>query len=111
MPRLQRLSPPAQRLAPRLRTAKAGDNRIRGDTLQKIRERVLSDACGLCQCVRCRQTGRPLRASIVDHITPLWAGGREADSNRQAISRECHDAKSKHEAACRARGSFEPWMG
>jgi 5-methylcytosine-specific restriction protein A len=87
-----------------LRTSKAGDERIRGSALQKIRERILTQACGLCQCEECGATGTPRRASVVDHIIPLWAGGSEDDSNRQAMSTECHDRKSAVEAAMRARG-------
>lgn len=85
--------------------------RIRGTTLQNIRERVLRQACGLCQCVRCKADGITRMATIVDHIVPLWAGGPDDDGNRQAISPECHDLKSRHEAACRARGAFEAWQG
>lgn len=85
--------------------------RIRGNTLQRIRERVLSDACGLCQCVRCKADGVARMATIVDHVVPLWAGGPDADGNRQAISSECHELKSAHEAQCRSRGVFEPWGG
>lgn len=91
--------------------ARAGDDRIRGSALQQIRQRILSRDCGVCQCVRCNRTGALRPATIVDHIVPLWAGGLEHDGNRQSINDECHDDKSRHEAACRARGWFEPWNG
>ena len=92
-------------------SVRSGDERIRGSALRSIRERILSRDCGVCQCARCKATGDTRPATIVDHIVPLWAGGREDDSNRQAINAECHDAKSAHEARCRARGSFDAWQG
>lgn len=85
--------------------------RIRGTTLQNIRARVLRQADGLCQCVRCKADGVARAAAIVDHVVPLWAGGPDDDTNRQAISVECHDLKSAHEARCRARSTFEAWTG
>jgi 5-methylcytosine-specific restriction protein A len=110
-PRLTTLKPRLQMATPRVQTAKAGDARIRGSALQTIRERILTRDCWLCQCARCKTTGSLKVATIVDHTTPLWAGGRESDSNRQSINADCHDAKSAHEARCRAAGSWEPWQG
>ena len=110
MGRLQTLKPRVQQLALHVLPA-AGDQRIRGSSLQVIRERILSRDCGVCRCARCALDGVTRAASIVDHRIPLWAGGRETDENRQAISVECHDLKTAHEAACRARGLFEPWQG
>lgn len=94
--------------APKLSSAGV---RIRGSSLQKIRERILSRDCGVCQCARCKKLELLRPASIVDHIRPLWAGGHESDQNRQAINAECHDLKSAHEAMCRASGVWEPWTG
>ena len=111
MPRLQQLSARAGKVAPRASVAAAGDTRIRGSALQTIRERILRRDKGVCRCARCEHVEFPPRATIVDHRVPLWAGGREDDSNRQAISQECHAEKSRHEDACRARGHFEPWAG
>lgn len=80
------------------RTALAGDERIRGGALQKIRERILSRDCGICQCDRCKASGDVKIATIVDHRIPLWEGGRESDENRQAINVDCHKIKSDEEA-------------
>lgn len=96
---------------PRLKPMRSGDVRIRGSALQAIRERILRRDNGLCQCARCKRDGIPRLATIVDHVQPLWAGGREHDDNRSSISGECHDLKSAHEAACRARGTWVPWDG
>ena len=86
-----------------LRAYKAGDDRIRGSALQRIRHRILTRDCGLCQCEQCKAPGAIRQmASVVDHIVPLWAGGREDDSNRQALSVECH--KRKSDAETKQRG-------
>ena len=109
--RLTTIKPRVQQIGPRLTSHRAGDERIRGSSLQAIRERILTRDYGLCQCARCAKQGDTRPASIVDHITPLWAGGKERDDNRQAINAECHDAKSAHEAQCRARGHYVAWSG
>ena len=108
---IKMLGPRIAALPPVRQALRAGDERIRGNSLKPIRERIFRRDRGLCQCARCKATGDAQLASIVDHVVPLWAGGKEDDSNRSSISRECHDAKSRHEAACRARGCFEPWIG
>ena len=110
--RLQTLKPRVQPLQSRQASAIAsGDVRIRGNSLQAIRRRIFERDCGLCVCPRCKVQDAVRAASIVDHVTPLWAGGQESDDNRQSISVECHDLKSAHEAKCRARGAFVPWDG
>lgn len=38
-----------------------------------------------------------------DHITPLWLGGKNAESNLQAVIGDKHKAKTKVEAAIRAK--------
>lgn len=81
--------------------------RITGTTGQSIRERVMRRDRGMCQ--PCLRDGYARLAQFVDHIVPLWAGGAEADENRQAICKPCHDAKSAAEAAARAAG--EPVQG
>lgn len=101
---MKTLKPLLRTLPPTLRAYKAGDDRIRGSALQRIRDRVLTRDCGICQCERCKATGEVRLATIVDHIVPLWAGGGEHDGNRQAINVECHDLKSADEARQRARG-------
>jgi 5-methylcytosine-specific restriction protein A len=114
--KISTLKPAVQLLRPALKSAAAGDQRIRGAGLQKIRQRILMRDGGMCRCARCQRDGvvrdaGSFERGIVDHIIPLWAGGRETDENRQAISRECHDLKSAHEARCRAAGHFVPWDG
>jgi 5-methylcytosine-specific restriction enzyme A len=104
MPRLTTLKTALQRAPQKVRTQLSGDERIRGSTLQAIRQRILTRDCGLCQCERCRATGAARIATLVDHIVPLWAGGRESDANRQSINAECHELKSAAEALQRARG-------
>lgn len=111
MARLKALPPRLAPVRPTLRPVKAGDVRIRGNSLKPIRERIFTRDCGLCVCVRCQTLGEVHAASVVDHITPLWAGGAESDDNRQSMSQEHHTMKTAHEAACRARGAFEPWQG
>lgn len=71
--------------------------RIRGDALRKIRERIaLRDEC------RCRICGRVTADGQVDHIVPLYQGGQESDENRQWLCEDCHRAKSEHEERGRA---------
>lgn len=41
---------------------------------------------------------------FIDHIVPLWMGGRESASNRQTICKPCHDAKSAEESKLRSGG-------
>ena len=104
-------------LKPALRTATSGPptittraKRKTGSGLQATRRRIFERDGYRCQCHDCK--GQSLRvATIVDHRVPLWAGGADEDHNRQSINAECHDAKSAHEAACRSRGVFVPWMG
>ena len=38
-----------------------------------------------------------------DHIEPLWAGGEHTPQNFQLLCQPCHKAKTKIEAAQRAR--------
>jgi 5-methylcytosine-specific restriction protein A len=78
--------------------------RTRGTTWQRIRERILARDKGLCQCDVCKASGRVLPAQEVDHIRPLHQGGTDADDNLQAINAECHKRKSEAEGAARARG-------
>lgn len=36
-------------------------------------------------------------AEVVDHITPLTAGGTNDESNLQALCKQCHDRKTATE--------------
>ena len=38
-------------------------------------------------------------APELDHIEPLWRGGRDDESNFQGLCRDCHAAKTAREAA------------
>lgn len=49
-------------------------------------------------------TARPFE---LDHAIPLWAGGKDIDSNRQCLCPLCHAGKTAREAAERAQG----WQG
>lgn len=112
MGRLTTLKPRVQATqSGRLQPARAGDDRIRGNSLQAIRRRIFTRDAGVCQCARCKRSGDTRPATIVDHIRPLWAGGTESDDNRQAINAECHDLKSRHEDRCRLAGWFVAWDG
>jgi 5-methylcytosine-specific restriction protein A len=92
--------------APALTTA---TRRITGSRLQKIRERILRRANGLCECADCRAPGVvPLLAEEIDHLTPLWENGADTDdaagdANRVALSKACHARKSAIEAKRRAQ--------
>ena len=74
------------------RGASVAVDRIRGRKLDRIRRRVL-----LRDHYTCRRCGRVSVDLEVDHITPLHLGGAESDENRQALCRDCHDAKSAEE--------------
>jgi 5-methylcytosine-specific restriction protein A len=94
-------------LKPSLQTLKTGPQslskttRLTGNTLQKIRrEKLLANPA----CERCINQGIVTPAVEVDHIVPLWAGGKESDSNRQSLCTTCHQAKTKREASIRASG-------
>ena len=95
----------------RVTLERAGDDRIRGSSLQAIRRRILKRDGYRCRCARCRKTGAIRGATIVDHVVPLWAGGAESDHNRSAIHAECHDLKSAHETRCWLSGAWVAWEG
>lgn len=98
------LSPTLRRLdTARVRTLTTSEaQRDRSSFFQSLREQVLADANGLCQCAECKALGRLRFATEVDHIVPLWEGGHATDrANLQAINVECHKAKSAAEAARR----------
>lgn len=56
-------------------------------------------------CVECDKEGRVTAGDVVDHKVPLWKGGADSyESNGQTLCHAHHDAKTKAEAAERARG-------
>lgn len=54
-------------------------------------------------CIACQAEGRVTLGQEVDHITPLWAGGQDDESNYQSLCIEHHKAKTAGEAKDRAR--------
>ena len=89
----------------------APTQRKTGSGLQAIRRRIFKRDQWRCQCLDCKKLKRLRVATVVDHAVPLWAGGADEDHNRQSMHTDCHDLKTAHEAACRARGLFLPWPG
>lgn len=97
-------------LKPRLSTApsrltvmkpyQAVAERKRGSAGVKDRENIKRRDHGLCQA--CVAQDRTTAGTVVDHKTPLWAGGSDDDCNKWLLCKECHDAKSKVEAGERA---------
>ena len=80
----------------RLRGQRAVDRRARWLALHPL-------------CCMCDAEGKTRAGDVVDHITPLWAGGADDESNLQTLCQTPHhDAKSKAEAAQRARGYSAP---
>jgi len=54
----------------------------------------------------CAITGVPFTDGVkaeYDHVTPLWLGGENRESNLQAITKAAHIAKTKTEATVRAK--------
>lgn len=104
-----------QMLKPRLATlntnkVKVLDQRIgatprqRGRAWMATRERWLRDhPC----CVMCYSKGRVMIAQELDHITPLWAGGKDDESNYQSLCVECHAEKTAEEVKQRAGGGVK----
>jgi len=63
---------------------------------RKVRVEVLRRDGGLCQS--CLKDGLVTRASDVDHIVPVAAGGAFYDhDNLQSLCRPCHQAKTVEE--------------
>lgn len=90
---------------PRPQWAKAATapKRVTGRKLQRLRaELFASDPL----CAACRRQGRVTLATQRDHITPLAEGGTDTDDNVQGLCADCHEAKSKTEAA---RGVQRAW--
>lgn len=55
---------------------------------------------------KCALTGLPFTLKAkpqFDHITPLWLGGKNCESNLQAIHKDPHKAKTSAEASVRAK--------
>lgn len=98
MPRVQCIKPAVQMAPSRSVATVSATERIRGNSWQAIRLRVLAAANGVCQCDECKRTGAVRIAHEVDHITPLDQGGGNGYANLQAINRDCHALKTAAEA-------------
>lgn len=49
-------------------------------------------------CQRCREVGRVVPATDVDHITPISQGGAALDkANFRALCRSCHSYVTRHQ--------------
>lgn len=70
------------------------DKRVRGRAGQAMRAKVLAEEPF---CRECLKHGKRVQAVVVDHITPLAAGGDNSRSNQQGLCDPCHDAKSLKE--------------
>lgn len=76
-----------------------------GKEWDKLRLRVLDRDMHLCQCSRCKASGRTTLASEVDHVVPKakarragWSNAQmDSMSNLQAINRDCHKIKTTEE--------------
>jgi len=62
---------------------------------QRTNQQILDNAMHMC--AKCGKRGE-----IVDHIRPLWMGGRDDDPrNKQVLCEPCHRAKTAEEARMR----------
>jgi 5-methylcytosine-specific restriction protein A len=55
-------------------------------------------------CTTCTAEGYVTPATQVDHVIPLWKGGRDDESNMQSQCDSHHEAKTSSEASERGRG-------
>ena len=69
----------------------ANQERTRGRTWERIRQRVL-DADPLCRM--CDAAGLVTAAQEVDHIVPLHRGGTDDPDNLQGLCKPCHAIKT-----------------
>jgi len=104
-----------QTLRPRIATLETGratplpmaftEDRLRGRAAVDRRSRYLRLHP---LCIRCEAEGRTTTADVVDHRTPLWAGGSDDyDTNGQSLCEaRHHQAKTACEATMRAAGGW-----
>lgn len=81
----------SQRIASLPAPSRDKDYRIRGRTLQTIRDRHFN-ANPLC--VMCLAKGIVAAATELDHIIALTNGGSDTAGNRQGLCAACHQAKT-----------------
>lgn len=79
-----------------IRHGSSAAKRITGRELQRTNRRIL-----IRDGYTCQMCGHVSIKLEVDHVVPLHMGGFEADSNRQALCRACHEVKSEAERAGR----------
>ena len=63
-----------------------------GNAWDKLRKVALRRDKHLCQ--DCRDKGRVVPATQVDHVTPKAKGGTDDLDNLRSLCRDCHDAKT-----------------
>lgn len=68
--------------------------RLTGNSLYAVRKRFFRENP---LCMHCKPRGVTTLAAELDHIVPLWAGGRNEWSNYQSLCIPCHMAKSLEE--------------
>jgi 5-methylcytosine-specific restriction protein A len=98
---MSRLTTLRQRLAPQRASAwdhggKTAKERGYGWEWTKLRDRIMTRDCGMCQ--QCRRNGLLRQADQVDHITPKAMGGSDDHGNLEAICGPCHTAKTQAES-------------
>ena len=49
-------------------------------------------------CIHCMAQDRTTAADEVDHVIPLWMGGRDDETNYQSLCKACHAEKTAAEA-------------
>lgn len=82
--------------------------RIRGRRGVEMRKRRLARE-PLCRM--CKAEGKIKQADVVDHITPLAAGGEDMDENCQSLCHDHHDAKTATEENQNQFGATHPeWL-
>ncbi len=69
--------------------------RITGRRLQAMRDRLFKQHP---LCVICLAARRAIKATQRDHVIPLAEGGRDDETNEQALCEPCHEIKSAAEA-------------
>ena len=79
--------------------------KISGSRWQKLRERIFSRDCGLCQ--ECLRQGYIKAGSEVDHIIPVLNGGTDDESNLQILCEDHHRIKTAYDLG----NKYRPTIG
>lgn len=79
--------------------------RLRGYAGQKRRAKWLAYHP---LCVACERMGFVTQAAEVDHIVPLFKGGKDDSTNLQSLCKPCHDRKTREDLGWRALASCDP---